>query len=113
MEEVDDFIGMYSGEKAEWLVEMINFMRRTFPEIKEVMSYKIPTFKFDKTYIAFSIAKDHFSFHSKDFDMIEELKKQLPKEKFGRGCVKVRFANKDAIPVLKEMCKMIVSKHKK
>lgn len=71
----------------------------------------MPMFKFNGTYIAFSAAKDHFSFHTIDFAMIEELKELLPEAKFGKGCAKVSYKDTDYIPVLFAMCRKIVDRN--
>jgi uncharacterized protein YdhG (YjbR/CyaY superfamily) len=112
MNPVDDFINSFDGEKKEWLTTFVTFMRENYPEIPETISYQIPTFKFNKKYIAFSVAKEHFTYHSLDFEMIDELKTLLPRAKFGRGSAKVNFADTEYIPVLFEMSKRIVERSK-
>ena len=112
MNTVDEYINQFEGEKKEWLTTMVSFMRQNFPDIPETISYQMPMFKFNGTYIGFSVAKDHFSYHSLDFDMIEELKNRLPKAKFGKGCAKVPYSNLEAVPVLFEMSKKIVERSK-
>jgi uncharacterized protein YdhG (YjbR/CyaY superfamily) len=112
-ETVNEYINNYQGEQKEWLTTFVTFMRENFPEIPEAISYQIPTYKFNRTYIAFSVAKEHFTFHTLDFDMIEELKTQLPKAKFGKGSAKVKYADRDSIPILLEMAKKIVSRTSK
>lgn len=113
MNTIDEYINRYEGEKKEWLSTFVAFMRENFPEAKEVISYQIPTYKFNKQYIAFSVAKEHFSFHTIDFEMIEELKGLLPKAKFGKGCANVKYGDKEAIPILFEMSRRIVDRNRK
>ncbi|WP_260484931.1 hypothetical protein [Listeria booriae] len=36
------------------------------------------------------------------------MKNRLPNAKFGKGCVKVKFKDEDAIPVLFDFCREIV-----
>ncbi len=110
MKPVDEYIGRFDGVQKEWLQTFVAFMREHFPGAQEKISYQMPMYKFGKQYIAFSVAQDHFSFHTVDFDMVEELKKLLPKAKFGKGCAKVKFGDKAAIPVLFEMAKKIVER---
>ena len=111
MNSVDDYVNSFEGVKKEWLTTFVTFMRENFPEIQETISYRIPTYKFDDKYIAFSsTAKDHFTFHSLDFEMIEELKNLLPRAKFGKGCAKVNYADKAAIPILFDMSRKIVER---
>lgn len=113
MNPIDEYINKYEGEKKEWLATFVAFMRENFPEAKEVISYQIPTYKFNKQYIAFSVAKEHFSFHTIDFEMIEELKGLLPNAKFGKGCANVKYGDKAAIPILFEMSRRIVDRNRK
>lgn len=110
MNAVDEYVNRFEGEKKEWLTTMISFMRRDFPELKETIFYQMPAYRFDDQYIAFSVAKDHFSFHTLDFEMIEELKRLLPKAKFGRGSAQIKYTDRAAIPVLTAMCRKIVAR---
>lgn len=112
MDTVNDYINSFEGVKKEWLTTFVTFMRENFPNVQEKMSYQMPTYKFNGKYIAFSIAKDHFSFHTLDFEMIEELKVLLPKAKFGKGCAKVKYNDNAAITILFDMCRKIVDRSK-
>ena len=112
MNAVDEYINRFEGEQKEWLSTFVAFMRENFPEIPEIISYQMPMYKFNKTYIAFSLAKDHFTYHSLDFEMIEELKKLLPRAKFGKGSAKVSYADRAAQPILFEMSRRIVDRNK-
>ena len=110
MNTVNDYLSRFDGIQNEWLLTFITFMRENFPNIQETISYQMPTYKFNGIYIAFSVAKDHFTFHTLDFEMIEEFKLQLPNSKFGKGCAKVKYNDKAAIPILFDLCKKIVDR---
>jgi uncharacterized protein YdhG (YjbR/CyaY superfamily) len=109
---VDDYINSFEGVKKEWLTIFVTFMRENFPEIQETISYQMPTYKFNRKYIAFSVAKDHFSYHTLDFEMIEELKKLLPEAKFGKGSAQVNYNDRAAVPILFDMSRKIVERSK-
>lgn len=108
---VDDYVNRFDGEKKEWLTTMIRFMRQQFPDLRETISYQMPMYRFVDQYIAFSVAKDHFTFHTLDFEMIEELKSLLPHARFGKGSAKIRFSERASIPILFDVCKRIVARH--
>jgi len=111
MDLVNNYIDNFEGDKKEWVVTFVTFMRENYPNIKETISFQIPTYKFNGMYIAFSAkAKEHFTFHSIDFEMIEELKKLLPNAKFGKGCAKIKYEDKAAIPILCDMCRKIIER---
>lgn len=113
MDSVNNYTNQFEGDKKEWIMTFVTFMRENFPDVNEVISFQMPTYKFNGIYIAFSVkAKEHFSFHSLDFEMIGELKKRLPKAKFGKGCAKINYNNKEAIPILFDMCRKIVDRSK-
>ena len=112
MPTVDDYVNKFEGEQKEWLTTMVSFMREQYPEIPERISYQMPMWKFNGTYIAFSVAKDHFSYHSLDFPMIEELKTLLPRAKFGKGCAKIPYSERESIPILFEMSRKIMERSK-
>jgi uncharacterized protein YdhG (YjbR/CyaY superfamily) len=108
---IDEYINSYKGEPKEWLITFVAFMRENYPDIPEIISYQIPTWKFNRTYIAFSVAKDHFTFHTLDFKTIEELKTLLPRAKFGRGSAKVKYTDRESIPILFDMARKIVARN--
>ena len=73
-------------------------MREKHPDLEEVISFQMPTYKLgsgkERNYIAFSPAKNHFSMHTMDFDYIAMLKDKLSKPGKGKGCVNVPYNNK-------------------
>ena len=107
---IDEYVNSFEGEKKAWLETFIAFMRDNYPDIPEKISYQIPTFKWDRMYIAFSVASKHFTFHTLDFEMIEEIKPSLPEATFGKGSAKIPFHYKAAMPVLFEVCRRIVER---
>ncbi|MDF2543803.1 MAG: hypothetical protein K0S47_3521 [Herbinix sp.] len=111
MNKVNEYIEQKDEVQKEWLLALITFMRDQFPQLEETFSFQMPMFKFNGKYIAFSVAKEHFTFHTLDFEMIEELKTLLPKAKFGKGCAKIKYQDTEAIPVLFNMSIKIVERN--
>jgi len=109
---VDEYVNSFDGVKKDWLLTFVNFMRENYPEIPERISYQIPMWKFDKQYVAFSVAKEHFTFHTIDFEMIEELKTLLPGAKFGKGSARISYDDRAAQPVLFDMIRKIISRQR-
>lgn len=113
MKTVDEFMDQYEGIQRQWIETFVAYMRKHYSEIEEVISYGIPTYKFDKMYIAFSLAKTHFTFHTLDFEMIEMMKDWLPRAKFGKGSAKVKYDDKEAETVLFDCIGRIVERNEK
>ena len=89
--EVDTYINRFEGTPKAWLRSLVGFMRAEFPEIPETISYGIPMYRFDKTYVAFSAAKTHIAMHTLDFDQMENMKYEFSHATFGKGCVRVEY----------------------
>ncbi len=93
-----------SGEGKRWVREFVDWMREHYPELEEVISFQMPTFKLgsgaNRHYLSFHAAKEHFSFHTMDFDFIDALRTKLAKPGKGKGCVQVRFDDEQGKQVL-------------
>ncbi len=104
-----EYIESIAGSGKEWLTEFFDYMAEHHSNIKPVMFRQRPMYKVGKSYVMFTAAKDYFTMHTLNFDLIEELKRQLPGSGNGKGCVNIKYANTDAKPVLKAMCDRIVA----
>lgn len=110
MNSVNEYISHYEEEKKEWITTFVTFMRKNYPNWEETISYQMPTYKFLGQYIAFSATKTHFTLHTLDFVMLDELKEKLDNAKFGKRSVKVKYKDKEAIPILFEACRKIAER---
>ncbi len=108
---IEEYVARLTGEKREWLETFTGFMRDNHPEIKGAISYQMPMYRFGNKYIAFSAAKNYFSLHCLEFAMIAELPGKLPKgTAFGKGCAKVAYKSREAIPVLFDFCNKVIER---
>lgn len=110
MDSVNEYIDSYDDEKKEWITTFVTFMRENYPNWEETIAYQMPTYKFLGQYIAFNAAKTHFTLHTLDYVMLDKLKEELSDAKFGKRCVKVKYKNKDAIPILFDACREIANR---
>lgn len=112
MELVDEYIASLDELKKEWISSMVNFMREVFPELKETLSNKMPTYKGDGYYIAFAAQKNYFTFHTSDMMVLKLVKELIPSANMGKCCAKIKYNNVSAIECLMDVCKEIVDHHK-
>lgn len=103
-----EYVETLSGPGCEWLAEFLQYMGSRHPDITPVMFRQRPMFKIGKSYVMFTVAKEHFTLHTLNFDLVEGLKAILPKAEFGKGSVKVKFSDTIAKPVLKGFCDEII-----
>lgn len=78
MELVDEYIALLNEPKKEWVTLMVNFMREVFPDVKESLSNKIPTYNGDGYFIAFDAQKNYFTFHTDDMMVLSLIKELVP-----------------------------------
>lgn len=113
-EAVDEYVNNLEGKQKEWVLYFVNYMRKNHPDLEEVISFKMPTYKLGsgklRNYIAFSPAKYHFSMHTMDFEYVEILKTKLEKAGDGKGCVKVKYTNPREREVLTQAINEIVKR---
>lgn len=93
--EVNTYLNGFEGHQKEWLTTFVEHMRKKYPDIEDVISFKMPTYKLgagkERNYVGFSVGKSHFSLHTMDFEYITMLKERLSKPGKGKGCVNVPF----------------------
>lgn len=103
-----DYVDSVPSPGKDWLVEFLGYMDAQYPDLQPVMFRQRPMFKVGESYLLFTVAKEHFTLHTLNFDLIEGVKDKLPRAAFGKGSVKVRFADVDAKPVLKALCDEVI-----
>ncbi len=111
---VNTLTSTLEGDAKDWTDFFVDYMRKNYPELPEVVSFQMPTFKLgsgeNRHYIAFSTAKAHFSMHSMDFDYMAELKSRLKNGGKGKGCVNVKYTDVQEREVLISAIKDIVAR---
>ncbi len=103
-----EYLDTLQGPGRDWLEEFLDYMKKEHENITPVMFRQRPMFKVGKSYILFSVAKEHFTIHTLNFELLEDLKNRLPKNSYGKGCIKVKFFQKDAKPILKDFCSNVI-----
>lgn len=113
--EVNSYMEKLIGNEREWMEFFVDYMRKEHPELEEVISYQIPTYKLGtgklRNYIAFSPAKNHFSVHSMDFEYIALLKEKLAKPGKGKGCVNIPYTNIEERDIIIIAIEEIIKRH--
>ncbi len=105
------YICRFEGKPNAWLRSLVSFMRKEFPQIPEALSYGIPMYRFDRTYIAFSVAKEHLVMHTLDFEQIEQMRHAFQCATFGKGCVRIDYQDEEGFHQLFSCIRRIVELH--
>ena len=112
---VAEYLASLPEPARAWVTEFVDDTAAHYPSIPLVMFRQRPMFRFGATYrqgyVMFTAAKTHFTVHSVEFDLIEQLAARLPDARFGKGSVKVRFADEAAKPVLRDYVAAVMERH--
>ncbi len=115
MDTVEEYLASLPEPARAWVDEFVTDTAAHYPSVPLVMFRQRPMFKFGATYqqgyVMFTAAKTHFTVHSVEFDLIEQLKARLPKAQFGKGSTKVRFTDEAAKPVLFDYVATVMERH--
>lgn len=109
----EEYVNTLDDVSKAWVQEFLDYMDAKYPDLNFVMFRSRPMYKVGKSYLLFAHAKTHFTLHTLDFDLIEEMKTILPKAGFGKGCVKVNFKNTYMKPELKSLCDRVVNRNRR
>ena len=115
MNTVEEYLASLPELARGWVSEFIDDTGAHYPSVPLVMFRQRPMFKFGASYqqgyVMFTAAKTHFTVHSVEFDLIQQLRPRLPKAQFGKGSVKVRFTDLAAKPILREYVAAVMDRH--
>jgi uncharacterized protein YdhG (YjbR/CyaY superfamily) len=112
-----EYMESLNDNGKEWLSEFYTYMSEKYPEYPITMFRQRPMYKKEKSYLKgylmFTASKTHFTIHTLNFEIIEEMKSILSGATYGKGCVKVKYKDVDRINVLKEMCDKVIASFSK
>jgi uncharacterized protein YdhG (YjbR/CyaY superfamily) len=100
---IDDYLAKIDAPQRAELERIRKIVKTTVPEVKEVISYGMPGFKYkDKYLIAFSAFKDHLSLFPTSRP-VEELESKLSKYKLSKGTIQFTLDNPIPESLIKEI----------
>jgi len=93
---IDDYIKTFPKDVQKKLESIRQTIKKSAPGAEEMISYRIPTFKFNGALIYFAGFKNHVSVYPAPRD-VAEFKKELSAFKGGKGTV--QFPHDKLIPL--------------
>lgn len=110
--DIDDYIAGFPEEVQKILKKVRTTIRQTAPEAEETISYQIPTFKLNGTYlIYFAGFKNHISLYPAPRGA-EEFKKELSAYEGGKGTVQFPLDQPIPYDLIKRIVKFKVKENK-
>jgi uncharacterized protein YdhG (YjbR/CyaY superfamily) len=87
VDNIDDYIAMFPPKTQKVMKQVRGTIRKAAPKAEETISYAIPTFKLNGTYLVyFAGFEHHIGFYPAPVGM-EKFKKELSAYKQGKGSV--------------------------
>lgn len=111
MDIISEYCNQFEGIRREWIEEFTTYMSEKHKDIPAVIWFRMPTYKIDSAYIAFSITKDYFGFHTNDKECFSMLSQSLDKAGFGKRSVRIKFTDEGAKTVLFNTIEYFVHKN--
>ena len=106
---VSEYLDTLNQEGKKYVLEFIDFMRKTYPMLNSKISFSMPMWlpgtKMNEGYIAVSAAKHHFSIHFLNEDFVCRLAKTLPLCKTGKRCINIKYGDENSFCIVKECAK--------
>jgi len=114
-ESAEQYIASLPEDAQAWMREFTEYVAGHYPTVPYLMFRGRPMFKFEGTYlkgyVMFTAASKHFTAHAIDFDLIEESKPRFPRASFGKGSIKIPYADLDAKQPLREFVDAVMARH--
>lgn len=107
-----EYIDSIEGAGKGWLLEFYAFMREKYSDIQPVMFRQRPMYKIGKSYVMFTAAKEHFSVHTMNFELVEEYRAKIPGSGKAKGCLNIKYNNIAAKPLLQELCDKVTQRNR-
>ena len=95
--QVQHYFSQIPAERNERFQTLHSLIITLYPEAEVDLTYKMPTYKVGKGWVALANQKNYISLYTCGYHHIESFKKNHPKIKTGKGCI--NFRDKDPLPV--------------
>ena len=87
---VDEYIERFSGEKKEKLIELRGLIQSKFPDLKEKISYAMPTYWLNGNVVHFACHQLHFGLYPGP-DAIVAYQEELKGYKTSKGAIQFPY----------------------
>ncbi len=95
--DIDSYIAIQPKKARVALEKLRQTIRAAAPEAEEVISYKMPAFRYHGRLVYFAAFKDHYSLFPANSSLIAQMKDELKSYKIAPGTI--QFAYDKPLPV--------------
>ena len=103
---VSEYVASLNDEQQRHICAFIEFINMEFPHLTNKISFSMPMWlvgkKMYEGYVAVSAAKNHFSIHFSDEELLNCLAKSLPNCKKGKRCINIKYGDEKSLYAVEE-----------
>lgn len=92
---LEEYIDSAEETRKERLIKIIDLIKELYPNCKESIKYKMPTYEYQSGWVSVANKKNYISVYTCREDHIHEFKTKHPEIKSGKGCL--NFKDRDEI----------------
>lgn len=107
---IDDYISHFPEDVRKILEEIRYTILETIPETEEVISYRMPAFKFKGILVYFAAFKDHIGFFP-TLSAIKAFRKELSGYEISKGTVRFPFGRQIPFPLIRKIVEFRVKEN--
>ena len=97
---IEDYVNQFSELKRAWIAEYTEYMKEKHPELEAIIWLRMPCYRRNNTYLAFSVTKHYFAVHTNDKECFLMLQQGLDKASFGKRSARIKFTDDGAKHVI-------------
>ena len=99
-----DYINGLPKDRAEIIQSIRELIFELFPNIKENMDYRMPTYLYKwETLCAIASQKDHLVLYIMPYDLLDEFGEELKAYDMGKSCIRFRKLQPNSLDLFKRI----------
>ncbi|MCY1151600.1 MAG: hypothetical protein PQJ45_07075 [Sphaerochaetaceae bacterium] len=106
---VQEYINNCRDEAKPWLEEIFKYIEKKYPSLESKILYSLPGYNFKNNYLIFGANKSYLSIHTRVLTLIDEGESYFHHINRGKGCIRIRYNQKDNMEPLKKYIDLIIS----
>lgn len=95
--DLDTYLATIPDERIKRFNELRALIKALYPQARETMRYKMPTYEYQNAWLALANQKHYISLYTCNAEHLVAFKQTHPRIKTGKGCI--NFRDQDEIPV--------------
>ena len=108
MDQVSYYIENLKDNARNWMDELVQMMRRDYPDMKESFAFGMPTYIGEGLFISFEVKRRFIYLFTNDIMLSSYVKNILPDAKAVNDYTKIKYDGDITLEKLKTVCRDII-----